>query len=162
LGRFDGVKYTTRSKSAHDIKQVYVKSRTEGFGAEVKRRIMLGNYVLSSGYYDAYYVKAKKLQTKIAHDFKQAFEQCDVMLLPTTYGEAFEVGEKLKNPVSMYLEDMFTVLANIAGIPAISIPYSTGKAGLPLGLQVISKPFNEGTIYQVAHFIEINYKEKAL
>ncbi len=158
LGRYDGVKYTTRAGDATDINQLYVDSRTQGFGDEVKRRIMLGNYVLSSGYFDAYYTKARKVRQYISNSFDDAFTKCDVIISPCTYGEAFKLGQK-NDPLSMYLEDMFTVTANIAGIPAISVPYSHGANGLPLGLQILSKHLGESAIYTVADYVEKNYKE---
>ena len=154
LGRFDGVKYSRRSKDAKDIDEIYVKSRSEGFGREVKRRIMLGNFVLSSGYFDAYYNKAKKLQQKLIAEAKEAFKVCDVLLLPTTAGEAFKIGAKDGDPVSMYKEDLFTIMANVLGVPAISVPYGKGKAGMPLGIQLIADSLKEGLIYNVADFIE--------
>lgn len=159
LGRFDGIKYTTRHSNSSDIEKVYSESRTAGFGDEVKRRIMLGNYVLSSGYFDAYYGKAKNVQQYLVKAFGQAFEKCDAIALPVTYGEAFKIGEKSTDPVSMYLEDMFTVLANISSIPAISVPYSQGESGLPLGLQILCKQCNETTMYTVANYVEKHYKE---
>lgn len=158
LGRFDGVKYSRRSAEAKDIDEIYVKSRSEGFGKEVKRRIMLGNFVLSSGYFDAYYNKAKKLQQKLKNEAKEAFAKCDVLLLPTTTGEAFKIGEKANDPVSMYKEDLFTIMANILGAPAISIPYGKGKNGLPLGIQIVADCLNEGLVYNVADFIEKGYR----
>lgn len=158
LGRFDGVKYTTRTCSSSDIKKLYVESRSAGFGDEVKRRIMLGNYVLSSGYFDAYYNKAKKVQQYISNSLNKVFEDYDAMIMPVTYGEAFKIGEKSKDPVSMYLEDMFTVIANIAGVPAMSVPYGLGENKLPLGLQILTKNLAEGKMYTIANFIEENYK----
>ena len=154
LARFDGVKYTTRAQDAKTLEEVYVKSRSEGFGDEVKRRIMLGNFVLSSGYFDAYYKKAKKLQTLLKKEFALALEKCDVIITPTTPGEAFEIGGKIKDPVSMYVEDLFTVPASISGIPALSIPYAKGKAGLPLGLQLMGAEKSEKIIYDVAKKFE--------
>lgn len=154
LGRFDGVKYSRRSKDAKDVDEIYFKSRSEGFGKEVKRRIMLGNFVLSSGYFDAYYNKAKKLQQKLIEEGKKAFATCDVIVLPTTAGEAFKIGAKDGDPVSMYKEDLFTIMANILGVPAISIPFGKGPNGLPLGLQIVADRLNEGVIYNVADFIE--------
>lgn len=159
LGRFDGVKYTKRFGTSSDINNLYVESRTQGFGDEVKRRIMLGNYVLSSGYFDAYYTKAKKVQQFIIKGFNQAFEGCDAIISPVTFGEAFKIGEKSKDPVSMYLEDMFTVIANIASIPAISVPYAKGQNNLPLGIQILTKQLNEKTMYKLASFVERNYTE---
>lgn len=150
LARFDGVKYTRRAESAKDLESVYVESRSEGFGKEVKRRIMLGNYVLSSGYFDAYYNKAKKVQKLIKKEFKQAFTKCDAIILPTTTGEAFKIGEKMNDPVSMYLEDLFTVPANISGMPALVVPYAKGKNNLPLGMQFMADDCKEGTLFEVA------------
>ncbi len=154
LGRFDGVKYSRRSKDAKDIDEIYVKSRSEGFGREVKRRIMLGNFVLSSGYFDAYYNKAKKLQQKLIKEAKEAFEACDILLLPTTAGEAFKIGAKDGDPVSMYKEDLFTIMANVLGVPAISVPCGKGNEGMPLGIQIVADSLKEGLIYNVADFIE--------
>lgn len=159
LGRFDGIKYTTRSKQAGDITELYAMSRTQGFGKEVKKRIMLGNYVLSSGYYDAYYKKAKKLQLEIDKSLNEAFKLCDAIVMPTTLGEAFELGEMNSDPIKMYKEDIFTVLANITGLPAISVPYSKGENMLPLGVQVLSKKLCEGDLFNLADFIEKNYME---
>lgn len=156
LTRFDGIKYTTRSKLSGDLNDLYVNSRNEGFGDEVKRRIMIGNYVLSSGYYDAYYVKAKKIQNYIVGIFNKLFTKYDSMIMPVTYGEAFELGAKSNDPVAMYLEDIFTVIANISGIPAISVPYAKGDNNLPIGIQILSKKLNEKNIYQIANWIEQN------
>ncbi len=150
LARFDGVKYTSRSESARTLEDVYVKSRSEGFGKEVQRRIMLGNFVLSSGYFDAYYKKAKSLQQLLKKEFAKAFEKCDCILTPTTPGEAFEIGGKIKDPLAMYLEDLFTVPASIAGIPALSVPYAKGEHGLPLGLQFMGKERSEKVLYDIA------------
>lgn len=161
LGRFDGVKYSRRSAEAKDVDEIYVKSRSEGFGKEVKRRIMLGNFVLSSGYFDAYYNKAKKLQQKLIEEAKEAFSKCDIIVMPTTAGEPFKIGEKTGDPVSMYKEDLFTIMANILGVPAISIPFGKGKSGLPLGIQIVADRLNEGVIYNVADFIEKKGEENA-
>ena len=150
LARFDGVKYTKRFGSAKDLESVYVESRSEGFGKEVKRRIMLGNFVLSSGYFDAYYNKAKKVQKLIKKEFKAAFEKCDALILPTTTGEAFKIGEKMNDPVSMYLEDLFTVPANISGMPALVVPYATGENNLPLGMQFMADECGEGNLFDIA------------
>lgn len=150
LARFDGVKYTVRSKDAQTIDDVYFMSRSEGFGTEVKRRICLGNFVLSSGYFDAYYNKAKKLQMLIKQEFKKAFENCDAIILPTTPGEAFKIGEKVSDPISMYLEDLFTVPANIAGIPALNVPFGNGETGMPLGLQFLGNEKSESKLYEIA------------
>ena len=149
LGRFDGVKYSTRAAGVKDVDEIYLKSRTQGFGKEVKRRIMLGNFVLSSGYFDAYYNKAKKLQQKIKEKAAQVFAKCDIIMLPTTMGEAFKIGAK-SDPVSMYLEDIFTILANIVGAPAITVPFEKGESGLPLGMQFIGNMFEEGKVYNIA------------
>ena len=159
LGRFDGVKYTTRSASAKTIGDVYEMSRTEGFGKEVKRRIMLGNFVLSSGYYDAYYVKAKKIQQKLTQEFAEAFKEVDAIIMPTTFGEAFEGGSK-QDPTAMYAEDMFTIISNLVGVPSMSVPYSKGENDLPLGIQVLAKKWNEQQVFDVASFIQKNYKER--
>ena len=159
LGRFDGVKYSRRSEDAKTVNEIYSKSRTEGFGEEVKRRIMLGNFVLSSGYFDAYYNKAKSLQDNIRNNFKKAFEKCDVVLTPTTAQGSFKIGAMGENPVQMYLIDLFTVPANIAGVPAMSIPCGKDENNMPLGLQIFAKQDNEGTIYSVADYFENNYKE---
>lgn len=154
LARFDGVKYTTRSSDASTIEEIYVKSRSEGFGDEVKRRIMLGNFVLSSGYFDAYYTKAKKLQRLLRNEFAKAFESCDAILMPTTPDVAFKIGEKSKDPISMYLEDLFTVPASIAGVPALSVPYSCDENGMSLGLQLIGKEKTEKVLYDIAKHVQ--------
>lgn len=158
LGRFDGVKYSRRSPEAKDVDEIYVKSRSEGFGREVKRRIMLGNFVLSSGYFEAYYNKAKKLQQKLKAEAKEAFKVCDIFILPTTTGEAFKIGAKAGDPVSMYKEDLFTIMANVLGVPALSMPFGKGKNGMPLGLQIVADSLKEGVIYNVADFIEKGYR----
>lgn len=152
LARFDGVKYTTRAKDAKTIDEILIKSRSQGFGDEVKRRIMLGNFVLSSGYFDAYYKKAKELQQLLKKEFEKAFEECDVIITPTTPDVAFKIGEKSKDPISMYLEDLFTVPASISGIPAISVPYAE-KQGLPLGMQIMGKEKSESVLYDIAKCI---------
>lgn len=154
LARFDGVKYTTRDMEAKNIHEILKNSRSEGFGKEVKRRIMMGNYVLSSGYFDAYYNKAKRVQGEIIKQFNNAFNECDLILLPTTVGEAFKIGSKSGNPIEVYKEDIFTVTANIAGLPAMNIPYGKGENNMPLGLQVMAKKFDELTIYKFAKFIQ--------
>ncbi len=154
LARFDGVKYGVRAESYEDVVDLYFKSRTQGFGKEVKRRIMLGNYVLSSGYYDAFYRKAKRVQKVIRNEFLKAFEVCDVLLSPTTANPAFKIGEKTNDPVAMYLTDIFTVPINIAGIPALSMPCGKTKEGLPVGMQIIGKHFDESMIYRVANAFE--------
>ena len=157
LGRYDGIKYSARSENAKTLEEIYIGSRTEGFGKEVKRRIMLGNFVLSSGYYDAYYVKAKKIQQRLIAQAQEAFKKADVILTPTTFGEAFKTGS-IKDPVAMYKEDMFTIIANLIEAPGISIPFAVGKGGLPLGLQLMSAKFNEQTLLNIASFISKNRK----
>src|ERR1700742_1389311 len=154
LARYDGIRYGHRAKGAHDITDLYEKSRAEGFGKEVQRRIMIGTYVLSSGYYDAYYARAQKLRTLIKRDFEQAFEVCDVLLTPTTPGPAFEMGAKTSDPVEMYLQDVFTVTVNLAGLPGISVPAGLTANGLPLGLQLIGKAFDEATVLRAGLAIE--------
>lgn len=157
LSRFDGVKYAKRSDNAKTLEDVYVMSRSEGFGDEVKRRIILGNYVLSSGYFDSYYGKAKKLQKLLKSEFASAFDSCDCILTPTTPDVAFKVGEKVLDPVSMYLEDLFTVPASIAGIPALNVPYAVNESGLPFGLQLMGKNKSEFVLYDIAKYV---YKEQ--
>jgi aspartyl-tRNA(Asn)/glutamyl-tRNA(Gln) amidotransferase subunit A len=151
LARYDGVRYGLQASDPKDLQQMYRQTREEGFGAEVKRRIMLGTYVLSAGYYDAYYVKAQKVRTLIARDFHQAFEQVDAVALPTSPTPAFEFGEKLENPLLMYLSDVFTITANLVGIPGISVPAGFSGGGLPIGLQLLGKHFAEATILRIAH-----------
>jgi len=154
LARYDGVRFGHRAKGISDITDLYEKSRAEGFGAEVQRRILIGTYVLSAGYYDAYYARAQKLRTLIKRDFEQAFEHCDVLLTPATPGPAFGVGEKTADPVSMYLQDVFTVTVNLAGLPGISVPAGLTASGLPLGLQLIGKAFDEGTVLRAGKAVE--------
>lgn len=156
LARYDGARYGHRAPDAKSLEEMYVKSRSEGFGPEVKRRIMLGTYVLSAGYYDAYYRRAQKVRTLIRRDFEQAFTQCDVLLTPTTPTTAFKLGAKTADPLEMYLADIFTVSSNLAGIPALSLPAGVDANGLPIGLQIIGKAFDEKNILQVAHFLESN------
>jgi len=158
LARYDGARYGQRSPEAKSLEEMYVKSRNEGFGAEVKRRIMLGTYVLSAGYYDAYYRRAQKVRTLIRRDFEQAFAECDVLLTPTTPTTAFKFGEKTAEPLAMYLADIFTVSINLAGIPALSLPAGVDANGLPIGLQIIGKAFDEKNILQVAYFLETSGK----
>ena len=155
LARYDGVKYGFRSKGENLI-DMYEKTRSEGFGNEVKRRIMIGTYVLSSGYYDAYYLKAQKVRRLIKNDFDEAYKKVDAILTPSTPSSAFKIGEKLNDPVSMYLNDIFTVPINLAGLPAISLPAGHDKNGFPLGLQVIGKAFDEQSILNIAYSIEKN------
>jgi len=154
LARYDGVRYGLRVPG-DDILSMYENTRAEGFGDEVKRRIMIGTYVLSAGYYDAYYLKAQKVRTLIKRDFEEAFEKVDVLLTPTTPGPAFAPGEKGgDDPVEMYLNDIFTVTANMAGLPGISVPAGLSSEGTPLGLQLIGKPFDEAGLFQVAQTLE--------
>ncbi len=153
LARYDGVRYGLREKG-HDVISMYENTRREGFGQEVKRRILIGTYVLSAGYYDAYYLKAQKLRTLIKADFDQAFEEVDVMLTPTTPGPAFSIGEKSGDPVEMYLNDIFTVTVNMAGLPGLSVPAGLSSEGTPLGLQLIGRPFDEETLFRTARVIE--------
>ncbi len=154
LGRFDGIKYGFRSENYSDLLDIYTNSRTEGFGEEVKRRIMLGTYVLSSGYYDAYYKKAQKVRTLIINNFKEAFTSCDVIAMPTAPNTAFKFGEKSSNPIEMYLEDIFTVPVNIAGLPGISVPAGFDSLDMPIGLQLISNAFEEEKLINVAYSFE--------
>lgn len=154
LARYDGARYGVRAPDARDLEEMYVKSRTHGFGAEVKRRIMLGTYVLSSGYYDAYYRKAQKVRTLIKQDFERVFESVDCLLTPVAPTTAFQLNEKVDDPLTMYLSDVYTVSLNLAGLPGIAVPCGTDSQGLPVGLQLLGKPFAEGTIIRVADFIE--------
>jgi aspartyl-tRNA(Asn)/glutamyl-tRNA(Gln) amidotransferase subunit A len=153
LARYDGVKYGHRSKGSNLI-EMYENTRSEGFGDEVKRRILIGTYVLSSGYYDAYYLKAQKVRQLIKNDFDQAFKDVDAILTPSTPSAAFKMGDKKDDPVSMYLNDVFTVPVNLAGLPAISVPSGYDKNKLPLGLQLIGKPFDEQTILNLSLAIQ--------
>ena len=157
LARYDGVKYGFRAEGENLI-DMYEKTRSEGFGAEVQRRIMIGTYVLSSGYYDAYYLKAQKVRKLISNDFKETFKECDIILTPTTPSAAFRIGEKEDNPIKMYLNDIFTVPASLAGLPGISIPFGYTKENLPLGIQLLSKHFDEQNILNAAYFLEKNYE----
>ncbi len=160
MGRFDGIKYTKREENTYKLEDILCKSRTKFLGTEVKRRIMLGNFVMSSGYYDAYYTKAKKIQALLKQEVTTAFREVDALLMPTTFGEAFKIGEKTTNPVEMYAEDMFTIFANLTGCPAISVPFATGENKLPLGIQVLGKHFDEPSIIGYANFIEQRFKEE--
>ncbi len=154
LARFDGVRYGHRSKDVRTLSDMYRHSRDEGFGAEVKRRIMLGTYALSAGYYDAYYLKAQKVRTLLARDFEEAFKNVDAIVTPTSPTAAFKLGEKVDDPLAMYLADIFTVTADLAGIPGISIPCGATKEKLPIGMQILGKHFGEATILRVAHAYE--------
>ena len=151
LSRFDGVRYGYRTPDYADLTDMYEKTRAEGFGAEVKRRILIGTYVLSHGYYDAYYIQAQKLRRLIAQDFAQAYRQCDVILGPTAPGTAFKLGEKADDPVQMYLSDIYTIAVNLAGLPGMSLPCGFDGQGLPIGLQLIGDYFSEARLLNVAH-----------
>ena len=151
LSRFDGVRYGHRAKEYTDLLDMYCRTRAEGFGAEVKRRILVGTYVLSHGYYDAYYLQAQKVRRLIAREFSQAFERCDLILGPTAPTTAFEIGAKTEDPVQMYLGDIFTIPAPLAGLPALSVPCGFDAAGLPVGLQLMGKHFSEGLLLGAAH-----------
>ncbi len=162
LARYDGVKYGFRASKFDDLRDMYIKTRSEGFGDEVKRRIMLGTYVLSSGYYDAYYLKAQKLRYLIKQDFDNIFKDFDCIVSPTTPTEAFKIGEKADKPLQMYLSDIFTIPANLTGMPAISVPNGLGDNGLPLGLQIMADAFREDVIFKVASAFEkeFNLRDK--
>ena len=153
LARYDGMRYGLRVPG-ESLTETYMATRGEGFGAEVKRRVLIGTYVLSAGYYDAYYLKAQRVRRRIADDFAQAFERCDAILTPTAPSTAFRAGEKMDDPVAMYLNDVFTVPVNLAGLPAISVPAGLAEDGLPLGLQVIGRPWDEETVCAVASALE--------
>lgn len=159
LARYDGLRYGLRVPGEH-LDNMYINSRTEGFGKEVKRRIMIGTYVLSAGYYDAYYLKAQKVRRLIRDDFVKAFEKCDVILTPTAPTPAFPIGDKsmLENPINMYLNDVFTVSVSLAGLPAMSLPAGLSAEGLPLGLQIIGKAFDEGSVFKTASALEEDIK----
>ncbi|MGZ4855255.1 MAG: Asp-tRNA(Asn)/Glu-tRNA(Gln) amidotransferase subunit GatA [Candidatus Angelobacter sp.] len=154
LARFDGVRYGYRAKNTRTLSQMYRKSRDEGFGTEVKRRIMLGTYALSSGYYDAYYLKAQRVRTLLTRDFEEAFQKVDAIVTPTAPTPAFKLGEKADDPLSMYLADIYTVTADLAGVPGISVPCGQTQSGLPIGLQVLGRHFDESTVLRVAAAVE--------
>ncbi len=156
LARYDGVKYGFRSDRYEDLMEMYGRTRAEGFGKEVKRRIILGTYVLSAGYYDAYYRKASQVRTLMRNDFERAFEKVDVIVAPTAPTPAFKIGEKVEDPLQMYLSDILTIPVNLAGIPAISLPCGFSREGLPIGLQIMGKHFDEGKILRVAFTFEQN------
>ena len=158
LGRFDGIRYGHRAKDFKNIRELFVKSRSEGFGPEVKRRIILGTYVLSSGYYDAYYKKAQQVRTLVTNEFNKAFEKYDVILTPTSPTVAFDIGSKTTNPLEMYLSDICTVSVNIAGLPGISIPCGVDSTGMPIGMQLIGNKFCEETILNAAYIFEQKIK----
>ena len=154
LARYDGVRYGHRASGARGLTDMYRRTRDEGFGAEVKRRIMLGTYALSAGYYDAYYLKAQKVRALLAQDFEQAFEKVDAIVTPTSPTPAFKLGEKADDPLAMYLADIYTVVADLVGIPGISVPCGETRDGLPIGLQVLGKHFEEATVMRLAHAYE--------
>lgn len=154
LARYDGARYGHRSKAGGTLSEMYRRSRDEGFGAEVKRRIMLGTYALSAGYYDAYYLKAQKVRTLLTRDFDEAFGKVDAVITPTTPTPAFKLGEKVDDPLSMYLADIYTVTADLAGVPGISVPCGTSKEGLPIGMQIFSRHFDEATLLRLTHAYE--------
>jgi aspartyl-tRNA(Asn)/glutamyl-tRNA(Gln) amidotransferase subunit A len=156
LARYDGIKYGYRAGKFTDLLDLYKQTRSEGFGTEVKRRIMLGTYALSSGYYDAYYKKALQVRTLIQKGFNDAFAKYDIILGPTAPSTAFKIGEKTDDPLAMYLEDIYTVSVNIAGLPGMSIPCGFDRTGLPIGLQLIGKAFGEGTLLRAAYTYEQN------
>lgn len=158
LGRFDGIRYGYRATNTDDLKELFVNSRTEGFGAEVKRRIILGTYVLSSGYYDAYYKKAQQVRTLVKQEFAKAFEKYDVLITPTAPTVAFDIGQRSNNPLEMYLADICTVSLNIAGLPGISVPCGVDSQGMPIGMQIIGNHFDEETILNVAYTYEQKVK----
>ncbi|HEY0837461.1 MAG TPA: amidase family protein, partial [Azospirillum sp.] len=153
LARYDGVRFGLRVPGGN-LKEMYENTRGEGFGKEVRRRILVGTYVLSAGYYDAYYLQAQKVRTRIKQDFDLAFQECDVILTPTAPSGAFAIGENMDDPIQMYLNDVFTVPVNLAGLPGMSLPAGLGADGLPLGLQLIGKPFDEETLFRVGGVIE--------
>ncbi len=157
LARFDGVRYGFRAENAHELREMYQKTREEGFGAEVKRRIMLGTYVLSSGYYDAYYSKAQKVRALLKRDFNDAFEKCDAVLTPTSPTTAFKIGEKSDDPLAMYLSDVYTASANLAGIPGISVPCGVSSENLPIGLQLVGKNWSEDVLLNLANVYESEF-----
>jgi aspartyl-tRNA(Asn)/glutamyl-tRNA(Gln) amidotransferase subunit A len=154
LARYDGVKYGFRDRTAADLMEMYRNTRSKGFGAEVQRRIIIGTYCLSAGYYDAYYGKASQVRTRIVADYRRAFEQCDVILAPVAPTPAFAIGEKIDDPLTMYLSDIFTLSANLAGIPGLSVPCGFSSKGLPIGLQILGKHFDEQTLLQVGYAFE--------
>ncbi len=156
LSRFDGVKYGVRAEDYHNLLQMYKETRSKGFGEEVKRRIMLGTYSLSAGYYDAYYKKASQVRTLIKNDFNEAFKKCDIIAAPVAPTPAFKIGEKSNDPIQMYLSDVFTISVNMAGIPALSLPVALSGNGLPIGFQIMANHFQEGKILKSAYNLEKN------
>jgi aspartyl-tRNA(Asn)/glutamyl-tRNA(Gln) amidotransferase subunit A len=160
LARYDGVRYGLRVPG-NTLDEMYENTRAAGFGAEVRRRILIGTYVLSAGYYDAYYLKAQKVRTLIFRDFQEAWKKCDVILTPTAPSAAFGIGDKADDPIAMYLNDVFTVPVNLAGLPGMSVPAGLSGEGLPLGLQLIGKPFDEPTLFRVGGVLETAANFKA-
>jgi aspartyl-tRNA(Asn)/glutamyl-tRNA(Gln) amidotransferase subunit A len=154
LARYDGVRYGFRAENAHELREMYFKTREEGFGPEVKRRIMLGTYVLSSGYYDAYYSKAQRVRALVKQDYVKAFERCDAILTPTSPSTAFRIGERSNDPLAMYLSDIYTVSANLAGVPAISVPCGLSSNGLPIGTQLVGNFWSEPLLLNLASTYE--------
>lgn len=161
LARYDGVRYGFRAEGSQELRQMYYKTREEGFGPEVKRRIMLGTYVLSSGYYDAYYAKAQKVRALLKKEFQSAFENCDCIMMPTSPTTAFRIGEKIDDPLAMYLSDIYTVTANLVGIPAISIPCGLSRENLPIGLQILGNYWSEDLLLNLSNVYEKNFPMKA-
>jgi aspartyl-tRNA(Asn)/glutamyl-tRNA(Gln) amidotransferase subunit A len=155
LARFDGVRYGYRSPASDTLSAMYRHSRDEGFGAEVKRRILLGTYALSAGYYDAYYLKAQQVRRLLAEEFLRAFAEVDAIVTPTAPTPAFKLGEKTGDPLAMYLADIYTVTASLAGICGVTVPCGTTRAGLPVGMQVLASYLNEGTAFRVARAVEV-------
>jgi len=162
LARFDGVRYGYRAAGVRTLSEMYRRTRDQGLGAEVKRRIMLGSYALSAGYYDAYYLKAQKVRTLLTRDFEDAFTKVDVIVAPTSPTAAFKLGEKVDDPLAMYLADIYTVTANLAGIPGISIPCGETTEKLPIGMQILGKHFDEATILRIAHAYESSRQSSVL
>jgi aspartyl-tRNA(Asn)/glutamyl-tRNA(Gln) amidotransferase subunit A len=154
LARFDGVKYGIRESGDKSLAEMYGDTRAKGFGAEVKRRIMLGTYTLSSGYYDAYYIKASKVRELLRREVERAFEKCDLIICPTSPTPPFKLGEKISDPLAMYLSDAYTVTANLTGHPAISVPYGNSADGRPIGVQIMGRYLDELSLFQVAHILE--------
>jgi aspartyl-tRNA(Asn)/glutamyl-tRNA(Gln) amidotransferase subunit A len=154
LARYDGVRYTFRSGESHTLADMYRNTRGEGFGAECKRRIVLGTYVLSAGYYDAYYLRAQKVRALVARDFARAFEEVDAIVAPVSPFPAFKLGEKVDDPLAMYLSDIYTITGSLAGIPCMSVPCGLTAGGLPVGMQILTSHFGETTMFRVAYALE--------
>ena len=156
LARYDGVRYGHRAPEYSDLADMYKKTRAQGFGAEVRRRILIGTYVLSHGYYDAYYIQAQRVRRLVARDFAEAFKRCDVIMGPTSPTTAFRIGEKVNDPVQMYLNDIYTIPANLAGLPGMSIPCGFDEKGLPVGLQIVGNYFGEARMLGIAHQYQLH------